>query len=147
MIRWITENLGGSRAPEIEKLQKWKDEKVDVVVNLLEGSYGKFLFEEQKKLFKTIHFPLGMYSEIEFEEIIPVYDYIKEKISQNQKVVVHCKLGIARSGTFLAGYFIYTGKSYDEALDLVISKKFFPETSTQIKFLKELSNRVKNGKY
>ncbi len=147
MIRWINENLGGSRAPEIEELEKWKNENVDMVINLLEGSYGKFLFEQQKKLFKTIHFPLGMYSQIEFEEIIPVYDYIKEKIDQNKKVVVHCKLGIARSGTFLAGYLIYTGKSYNEALDLVISKKFFPETSTQIKFLKELSKWVENGKY
>jgi protein-tyrosine phosphatase len=144
MIRWITKNLGGSKAPEIEKLKEWKKENIDLVINLLEGSYGKFLFEQQKKYFEVIHFPLGMYSQIEIDEIVPIYEYINEKINRNKKVVVHCKLGIARSGTFLAGYLIYTGKSYNEALDMVISKKFFPETSVQIKFLKDLEKWVKD---
>ncbi len=146
MIRWITENLGGSRAPELEELKEWKNQNVNLVINLLEGSYGKFLFENQRKYFETIHFPLGMYSEINFGEIIPIYQYVNEKINENKKIVVHCKLGIARSGTFLAGFLIYAGKSYSEALDLVISKKFFPETSMQIKFLKELEKWVRNGK-
>ncbi len=146
MIRWISKNLGGSRAPDIKDLQKWKKEGVSLVINLLEGSYGRFLFEEEKKYFEAVHFPLGMYSEIDFDEIIPVYEYINEKLKKNEKVVVHCKLGVARSGTFLAGFLIYSKKSYGEALDTVFAKKFFPETPQQIKFLKELEKKVKNGK-
>ena len=147
MIRWIDKNLGGSKAPELDELKLWKEQNVNLVINLLEGSYGKFLFEKQKEFFETIHYPLGMYTEIEIDEIIPIYDYISQKIKENKKVVIHCKLGISRSGTFLAGYLVYSGIPYEKALDKVISKRFFPETSTQIKFLKNLSNWVKNGKH
>jgi len=48
MIRWINENLGGSRAPEMEELEQWKNENVDIVINLLEGSYGRFFYRNVK---------------------------------------------------------------------------------------------------
>jgi len=35
MIRWVIENLGGSRAPEPEELDIWVNEGVNTVINLL----------------------------------------------------------------------------------------------------------------
>ncbi len=148
MIRWILENLGGSRAPEPEELDLWKKENVDTIINLLNGEYGKNLAEEEKKQgFSVIRIPFSMADPIPAEEFLAVYDYIDELINQGKKVVVHCKYGQARSGTFLAGYLIYKGLDYEEALNKVMEKGFYPHTDYQIKFLKDLSKEKEiNGK-
>jgi len=144
MIRWITNNLGGSRAPEPEELDIWKNQNIDTVINLLNGDYGRFITEEQKKKgFNVIRIPFSMADPIPAEEFLAVYSYIDELLESGKKVVVHCKYGQARSGTFLAGYLIYKGLSYDDALNRVTSKGFSPHTDYQIKFLRELERDIK----
>ena len=144
MIRWITDSLGGSRAPEPEELDLWKKENVDTVINLLNGDYGRFISEEQKKKgFNVIRIPFSMADPIPAEEFLAVYSYIDELVEKGKKVVVHCKYGQARSGTFLAGYLIYKGLDYDKALNKVMLKGFSPHTDYQIKFLKELEKEIK----
>ena len=39
------------------------------------------------------------------------------------KAYVHCKNGHGRTTTFLAAYYIYKGKTVEEALDFVLSKR------------------------
>ncbi len=144
MIRWILDNLGGSRAPEPEELDIWKAQNIDTIINLLNGDYGKFITEEQKKKgFNVIRIPFSMADPIPAEDFLAVYSYIDELLENGKKVVVHCKYGQARSGTFLAGYLIYKGLSYEDALNKVMSKGFSPHTDYQIKFLKELESDVK----
>ena len=65
------------------------------------------------------------------------------RLKDNKKVVVHCKYGQARSGTFLAGYLIHIGKDYEEALNTVLSKGFTPHTDYQLKFLKDYYSKLK----
>ncbi len=140
MIRWVYKTLGGSRAPDIDELEQWKKEGVDLVINLLDGDYGKWLAEEQKKYgFEVIRVPSSMCTEYLEEEIVPIYSYIDQLLEDGKKVVVHCKYGQARSGTFLAGYLIYKGLTYEKALDEVMKKGFLPQTEPQLTFLKKLS--------
>lgn len=143
MIRWITDYLGGSRVPEPEELLQWKEKGVSVVINLLKGEYGDFIAERQKDLgFEVIRIPFDMYQIIPEEDFLAVYQYIDE-IKNEKKIVVHCKYGQARSGTFLAGYLIHTGVPYEEALNRVMTKGFEPHTFHQINFLKNLSEKKK----
>ncbi len=144
MIRWILDNLGGSRAPEPEELDIWKAQNIDTIINLLNGDYGRFLTEEQKKKgFNVIRIPFSMADPIPAEEFLAVYSYIDGLLESGKKVVVHCKYGQARSGTFLAGYLIYKGLSYEDALNRVMLKGFSPHTDYQIKFLRELEKDIK----
>ena len=139
MIRWITDYLGGSRVPEPEELILWKEEGVDLVINLLKGEYGDFIAQKQKEIgFEVIRIPFDMYQIIPEEDFLAVYRYIDE-IKDNKKIVVHCKYGQARSGTFLAGYLIHSGIPYEKAIDMVMEKGFNPHTLHQINFLKNLS--------
>ncbi len=145
MIRWILENLGGSRVPEPNELDLWVDEKINTVINLLGGDYGDFIAEKQRqKGFEVIRIPFSMADPIPQEEFISVYTYIDQLINEGKKIVVHCKYGQARSGTFLAGYLIYSGYTYEEALNKVLSKGFAPHTDYQIKFLKDLYKKIKS---
>ncbi len=144
MIRWVYKTLGGSRAPDIDELDEWRNEGVDTVINLLDGQYGRWLADQQKKVgFEVIRLPISMYSEISIEEIIPIYQYIDELLEKGKKVVVHCKYGQARSGTVLAGYLIYKGLSYDESLDTVMKKGFTPSTEPQLEFLRKLEEKMR----
>jgi protein-tyrosine phosphatase len=144
MIRWILNNLGGSRAPEVEDLKEWKKEGVNTVINLLNGDYGKFIAEEEKKEgFNVVRIPFSMADPVPAEEFLAMYEYLDELLNNNQKVVVHCKYGQSRSGTFLAGYLIYKGMPYEKAMNKVMEKGFFPSTDYQIKFLKDLEKLVK----
>ncbi|WP_293448414.1 dual specificity protein phosphatase [Persephonella sp.] len=139
MIRWITDYLGGSRVPEPDELILWKDEGVDTVINLLKGDYGDFIAQKQKEIgFEVIRIPFDMYQIIPEEDFLAVYHYIDE-IKNNKKIVVHCKYGQARSGTFLAGYLIHSGIPYEKAINKVMEKGFNPHTFHQINFLKNLS--------
>ncbi|WP_457625562.1 protein-tyrosine phosphatase family protein [Persephonella sp.] len=141
MIRWITDYLGGSRVPEPDELKLWKEQGVDTVINLLKGEYGDFIAGKQREMgFEVIRIPFDMYQIIPEEDFLAVYQYIDE-IKNDRKIVVHCKYGQARSGTFLAGYLIYSGLSYEEALNRVIEKDFNPSTFHQINFLKNLAER------
>lgn len=141
MIRWITDYLGGSRVPEPEELKIWKEQGVDVIVNLLKGDYGSFIADRQKEMgFEVIRIPFDMYQIIPKEEFLAVYQYIDE-IKDKKKIVVHCKYGQARSGTFLAGYLIHSGISYEKALNTVMAKGFEPHTYHQISFLQSISKK------
>ena len=147
MIRWITENIGGSRAPEIEELPLWKNEGVNTIINLLEGSYGDFIAQKQKEQgFEVIRIPFNMYDPIPEEDFLSVYQYIQELEKENKKVITHCKYGKARSGTFLAGYLIYKGMDYSKAIDEVIKKGFLPQTEYQIKFLQNLHRKINENR-
>ncbi len=142
MLRWIESNIAGSRAPEPEELKLWKENDIYAVINLLGGDYGNFIAEKQKEEgFEVIRIPFSMSDPIPEEDFLAVYQYIDQLKKEGKKVVVHCKYGQARSGTFLAGYLIYSGKSYEEALNTVMSKGFFPHTDYQIEFLKKLAEK------
>ncbi|WP_457644151.1 protein-tyrosine phosphatase family protein [Persephonella sp.] len=145
MIRWVIENLGGSRAPEPEELDIWVNEGINTVINLLGGDYGSFIAEKQReKGFEVIRIPFSMADPIPEEEFTAVYRYVDQLRKDGKKVVVHCKYGQARSGTFLAGYLIHSGYSYEKALNTVFSKGFTPHTEYQIKFLKELYEKLRS---
>ncbi|RUM46460.1 MAG: protein phosphatase [Hydrogenothermus sp.] len=147
MIRWITDFLGGSKAPEPEELDIWKDENINTVINLLEGTYGDFIAEKEKESgFEVIRIPFNMYDPIPEDDFLAIYDYIDQLKNNGKKVVVHCKYGKARSGTFLAGYLIYSGMDYVSALDEVVRKGFLPQTEYQLKFLQNLNRKVNGHK-
>ncbi|WP_457642492.1 protein-tyrosine phosphatase family protein [Persephonella sp.] len=144
MIRWITKYLGGSRVPDPEELDIWVKENVNTVINLIGGDYGDFIAEKQReKGFEVIRIPFSMADPIPEEDFLAVYSYIDELKNSNKKTVVHCKYGQARSGTFLAGYLIYSGYTYEKALNEVLARGFTPHTEYQIKFLKDLYERIK----
>ncbi len=144
MIRWIEDFIGGSRAPEPEELKEWKKNNINTVINLLSGDYGNFIANKEKEEgFEVIRIPFSMADPIPEEEFIAVYEYLDQLKKEGKKVVVHCKYGQARSGTFLAGYLIYSGIPYEEALNIVMAKGFYPHTDYQIQFLKRLfKNRL-----
>lgn len=78
------------------------------------------------------------------EQIIELSDFIDQHHNQpqelNRGVVVHCTSGRRRTGTFLASYLVHTGKTFEEALQIVQAANPAVELrDAQIAFIKELA--------
>ena len=71
--------------------------------------------------------------------------YMKTLVDNNIKTYLHCKNGHGRTGTFLIGYFIGLGKTYEEAFKLVKSKRNAMHLQeAQVSFLKDFEVAHKN---
>jgi protein-tyrosine phosphatase len=67
-----------------------------------------------------------------------VCDLIKERLDNNQKILVHCKAGINRSPAFIIAYLIkYNNMNLDEAKNYLILLR-------KVKFKENFMNQIEN---
>jgi dual specificity MAP kinase phosphatase len=112
--------LGSSR--DAENLNLLQEHQIKTVINI---STTIPCYFEDEKLFEYLRLPchdspnqnILQYFETTFE-------YIREKLSKNKNILVHCQAGISRSPSFIIGYLMkYHSTTFDEAYDLVKNKR------------------------
>lgn len=67
---------------------------------------------------------------------------ISSDIKRGKNVLIHCHGGVGRTGTVLTGLFILLGKKYQQALNMVRSKRLAVETPEQHRFLQEYAREL-----
>ncbi|TXT61480.1 MAG: hypothetical protein BAJALOKI2v1_30101 [Promethearchaeota archaeon] len=97
----ITENLYiGAYWPQLN-FKKIKREKIKAIVNLMEEN----LYDPQPDFeYLFAGFPDNTYPPHETLDLI--FNFIEEKIQENKRVLVHCAMGISRSGGICTGYLL-----------------------------------------
>lgn len=106
----------------------------DIIINL--SGYDYNLFNDVKIYNYTI-------DDNPFEDIIKIInetnEIIKTELENNKKILVHCYAGRSRSVSVIMGYLIkYHGMSYNDAEQLIKSKRLDNEININIGFIAQL---------
>ena len=141
---WLIEGkLAGSAIPTSFEEIKWLvDGGVKSIVTVREES----LDDDWIKNINYLHIHSNDMGVPEFEDLIKAVDFIHQRITNNEPVMVHCLAGLGRTGTVLACYLIkYQKLSADDSIQKVRESRpgsiqSFPQEEIIFQFEKSVNN-------
>ena len=141
---WLIEGkLAGSAIPTSFEEIKWLvDGGVKSIVTVREES----LDDDWIKNIKYLHIHSNDMGVPEFEDLVKAVDFIHQRITNNEPVMVHCLAGLGRTGTILACYLIkYQKLSADNSIQKVRESRpgsiqSFPQEEIIFQFEKSVNN-------
>ena len=140
-MTWITTQLAVGHAPtSYEELESIKQQGIDAIVNLC-GEYCDLHQIEKDYGFEVRYLPIADDEAPEMEPVEQALAWLDETIYLNRKVLIHCRLGIGRTGTFVRSYLLRRGfgpKLTEEKLQKIRSH---PTSFNQWRFLRKYGKK------
>ena len=141
---WLIEDkLAGSAIPTSFEEIKWLvDGGVKSIVTVREES----LDDDWIKNINYLHIHSNDMGVPEFDDLVKAVDFIHQRITNNEPVMVHCLAGLGRTGTILACYLIkYQKLSADDSIQKVRESRpgsiqSFPQEEIIFQFEKSVNN-------
>jgi len=139
----IPEKLAGSAIPTSFEEIKWVlDERIKSIVTIREEP----LDNDWIKNINYLHIHSNDMGVPEFDDLTRAVDFIHERITNNEPVMVHCLAGLGRTGTILACYLIkYEKLSANDSIQKVRESRpgsiqSFPQEEIIFQFEKFINN-------
>lgn len=108
-LTWITDNLAVGYAPmSYAELESLKEQGIDAIVNLC-GEFSDLHEIEESSGFEVFFIPIPDETAPDMAEMEKGLQWLDEAIYLGKKVLVHCRHGIGRTGTFVTGYLLRRG--------------------------------------
>lgn len=140
-ITWITRQLAVGHAPtSYEELASIKGQGIDAIVNLC-GEYCDLHRIEEEHGFEVLYLPVTDDCAPGMEDLEKALAWLDEAIYLGKKVLVHCKLGIGRTGTFVRSYLLRRGFGAKRAENKLKNIRSHPTSFNQWRFLRRFEKK------
>ncbi|MEJ2638141.1 MAG: dual specificity protein phosphatase [Desulfosarcinaceae bacterium] len=144
-LTWITDQLAVGHAPMFDvDLDILRDNGIDAIVNLC----GEFcdLHELQTEAGFEVHYvPIPDECAPDMKAMEAAFAWVDDVIAQGRKVLVHCRFGVGRTGTFVTGYLMKNGLDMKAAAKALKHSRANPTHHCQWKLLRSYRKKLKQG--
>ncbi len=136
-LTWITNQLAGGRAPmSYDELASIKEQGIDAIVNLC-GEFTDLHKIEEEAGFEVYYLPTPDEQVPALQDMEKALEWLDEAIYLGKKVLVHCRHGHGRTGTFISAYLLRRGLSLKKAEKLLKNTRANPTNFSQWRLLRK----------
>ncbi len=140
-LTWITGHLAVGHAPmSYEDLDLIRAEGIDAIVNLC-GEFCDLHEIEEKSGFEVYYLPIPDESAPDMADMEKALAWLDEAIYLGKKILVHCRHGIGRTGTFVTSYLLRKGLGLKVAGKKLKGTRANPTNYSQWRLLKKYSKK------
>jgi len=135
-VNWITSQLATGCAPmSYEDLDTVKAEGIDAIVNLC-GEFCDLYQIEQQSGFEVYYLPIPDECAPDMKLMDEALQWLDEALYLKKKVLIHCRHGLGRTGTFVSAYLLRRGLGLKLTEKKLKSVRVTPSSYSQWKLLK-----------
>ena len=136
-LTWITNQLATGYAPmSYEELDFIREQGISAIVNLC-GEFCDLHQIEQKSGFEVYYLPIDDDCAPDLAEMEKALEWLDEAVYLGKKVLVHCRHGFGRTGTFVSAYLLRRGLGMKLAQKAMEGKRAHPTNYIQWKLLRK----------
>jgi len=140
-LTWITPSMAVGRAPmSYAQLDIIRENGIHAIVNLC-AEFSDLHEIEEKAGFDVFHLPIWDEDVPEMARMEEALAWMDEAIYLGKKVLVHCRHGIGRTGTFVTAYMIRKGLGLKAASKKLKRSLANPSTYSQWKLVKKYNKK------
>ena len=140
-LTWITDSLAVGYAPtSYDALDAIKVQGIDAIVNLC-AEFSDLHEIEAGAGFEVYYLPIWDEDIPEMQDMEKALAWLDEAIYLGKKVLVHCRHGIGRTGTFITSYMIRRGMGLKAAKKKLKCSRANPSNYCQWKLLKQYGKK------
>jgi len=140
-LKWITKSIAVGYAPmSYAELYTIKTQGVDGIVNLC-AEFSDLHDLETSSGFEVYYLPIWDEDIPKMEDMEKALAWLDEAIYLGKKVLIHCRHGIGRTGTFVTSYMIRKGLTLKAASKQLKSSNANPSNYSQWKLLKKYGKK------
>ena len=141
-INWITSSLAVGSAPmSFDDLDAIKAQGVNAIVNLC-GEFCDLHEIEENSGFEVYFFPIPDENAPDMAAMEQALAWLDEAVYLGKKVLVHCRHGIGRTGTFVTAYLLRRGLGLKVAGKKIKHSRATPANYAQWRLLKQYGKKA-----
>jgi len=140
-LNWITSHLAVGHAPmSYAELDSLRDQGINAIVNLC-GEYSDLHQIEEKAGFEVLFLPVEDEHAPEMAAMDEALAWLDEAVYLGKRVLVHCRHGIGRTGTFVTAYLLRRGFTMKQAARMLKPTRANPSNFPQWWLLRKFGKK------